>query len=263
MKQVVGAIGMALGVIGMVLSVALIVGIWVGRGAVNAEVASIVAGIDGRLQRVDAALDALESRLETAQGRVDLVGARATQLGQGPVADGPIMEALSEATNQLVDEYADMRESYVTAREGIIDASERLDQVRRRFPRLPIPQLPGDQLQTIDQRLREVNAELVQMRIDLNTREGPMDRLRDRTVLATNAVATGIGEIASQVSTVESRVDGARTSLEETQATVERWVTVGAILLSLLCLYGVLLNLCLCIVARGLFRLPAPTPVAA
>jgi hypothetical protein len=263
MRRVLGAIGMTLGVIGIVVSLALTVGIWFGRGAVNTELASIVAGIDGRLQRVDAALDALEGRLETAQGRVNQAGANAMQLGQGPAADGPVMDSLREATDRLVDEYADMRESYVTAREGIVDARERLDQMRRRFPRLPIPQLPGDQLQAIDQRLRDVNASLVQMRLDLGTREGPAERLRDRIVMATNNAATGLGEIVSQVSALESQVDGARTSLEETHSTIEGWVTLGAIILSLLCLYGALLNLCLFVVARAWFRRPTAMPVTA
>jgi uncharacterized phage infection (PIP) family protein YhgE len=262
-KRVLGAIGMVLGVIGIVVCLALIVGTWIGRGAVNAELASIVAGIDGRLQRVDAALNQLATRLETAQERVNQAGANAMQLGQGSVADGPVGDALRETTDQLADTYVDMRESYVTAREGILDARERLDQVRQRFPRLPIPQLPGDLLQALDQRLRDLNASLVQLRTELSARRGPVERIQDRAVTATNNVATSIGEVESLVSTVSSRVDEARTSLAETQATLEGWVTVGAIIVSALCLYGVLLNLCLFVVARAWFRPPAATPVAA
>jgi hypothetical protein len=263
MKRVLGAIGMVLGVIGIAICLALIVGTWIGRGAVSAELASIVAGIDGRLHRVDAALDALEGRLERAQGRVEQSGTIAMQLGRDAAADGPIADALRETADQLVDTYGDLRESYVTAREGVVDARERLDQVRQRFPLLPIPELPGDRLQALDQRLRDLNASLVQMRTDLSTREGPVERIRDRIVTATNNVAAGIEEIASQVSDVGARVEGARSSLEETQAAIEGWVTIGAIILSLLCLYGVLLNLCLFVVARAWFRPPAATPVAA
>ena len=263
MRRVLGAVGMTLGVIGIVLCLASIAGIWIGRGTVNAEVASIVAGIDGRLQRVDAALDELESRLERTQGRVEQGGTIAMQLGRDAAADGPIADALRETADGLVDTYADMRESYVTAREGMLDTRERLDQVRQRFPRLPIPELPGDRLQALDQRLRDLNASLVQMRLELSTREGPGDRIRDRVVTAMNNVATGIGEITAQASDVGSRIDGARTSLEETQATVEGWVTLGTIVLSLLCLYGALLNLCLFVVARTWFRRPAAMPVAA
>jgi hypothetical protein len=262
-KRGLGAIGMALGVIGIVISLAMTVGVWIGRGAVNAELASIGAGIDGRLQRVDAALDELASRLETAQGRVNEASANAMQLGQGTAADGPVADALRETSERLADTFADMRESYVVAREGIIDTRELLDRVRQRFPMLPIPQLPGDLLQALDQRLRDLNASLVQLRTELSTRQGPVAQIRDRVVAATNNVATGIGGVASQVSAVRSRVDEARTSLAETQAAAERWVTVGAIVVSLLGLYGVLLNLCLFVVARAWFRPPAATPVAA
>src|SRR3954470_15857337 len=67
-KRVLGAIGMTLAVIGIIISLANVVGIWVGSGSVRSGVASIGDGIDGRLQRVDTALDELASRLETAQG---------------------------------------------------------------------------------------------------------------------------------------------------------------------------------------------------
>ena len=67
-RRVLGAVGMTLGVIGIIICLASIAGIWIGRGAVNGELASIVAGIDRRLQRVNVALEALESRLERAQG---------------------------------------------------------------------------------------------------------------------------------------------------------------------------------------------------
>ena len=80
MKRVRGVIGMTLGVIGIVISLAMLVGTWIGRPSVSSELASISAGIDGRLQRVDAALDELASRLETAQGRVEQASANAMQL---------------------------------------------------------------------------------------------------------------------------------------------------------------------------------------
>src|SRR3954452_6816157 len=138
-KRALGAIGMTLAGIGIVISLAMIVGIWSGRGAVSSELASISAGIDGRLQRVDAALDHLTNRLEAAQGRVNEASANAMQLGQGSTGDGPIVDALGEKAEQLADDYADMRESFVIAREGIIDARERLDWLRQQFPMLPIP----------------------------------------------------------------------------------------------------------------------------
>jgi hypothetical protein len=256
-KRALGAIGMTLAVIGIVISAATIIGIWIGRGAVNSELAAIVTGLDGRLQRVDVALDALTGRLETAQGRVDQASATATQLGSGAAADGPVVDALRESTDRLVDEYADMRESFVSAREGIMDARDVLDRVRLRFPILPIPQLPGDRLDALDQRLRGLNASLVQLRTELGAREGPVERARDRVVAAINTVSTGIGEVASQVSDVDARVGEARTSLTETLDTAERWVTVAAIVATLLSLYGVLLNLCLFVVGRAWFRRPA------
>jgi hypothetical protein len=150
-----------------------------------------------------------------------------------------------------------MRESFVSAREGIVDTWETLDRLRLRFPILPIPQLPGDRLEALDQRLRDLNASLVQLRTDLRNREGPVERVRDRVVGALNSVSTGLGEAASQVSDVDARVGEARTSLAETQATAEGWVTVAAIVATLLSLYGVLLNLCLFVVGRAWFRRPA------
>ena len=111
--------------------------------------------------------------------------------------------------------------------------------------------------------MRDLNASLVQTRIELRAREGPVDRIRDRVVTVMNNVATGFGEIASQVNDIGARMDGARTSLQETQAAIEGWVTVGAIVLSLLSLYGVLINVCLFVVGRAWFRTPAATPVAA
>src|SRR5262249_58490497 len=99
--------------------------------------------------------------------------------------------------------------------------------------------------QALAQRLRDLNTSLVQLRADLSTREGPVDQIRDRAVTATSNVASGIGGVASLAGDVGGRVDAARASLAETQATVEGWVTVASIVVSALCLYGVLLNLVL------------------
>ena len=261
MKRVLGGIGMTLAVIGIVLSVATIVGIWIGRGAVNDQLDSIGAGIDGRLQRVDAGVGQIGNRLEMAQGRVNQASVNAAQLGQGS-ADAPVADALRETTDRLADDVADMRESLASAREVISDTRELLDWVRQRFPILPIPELPGDRLQALDQRVRNLQAAVIQLRTELSTRQGPAERLRDRVVAAMNNVATSIGEMASQVSDVNARVNDARTSVAEPLATVERGVTMAAIVASLLCLYGVLLNLCLFVVARAWFRPPAPMPVA-
>jgi hypothetical protein len=253
---------MTLAVIGIVVSLAMIVGIWIGRGAVNAELASLSAGLDGRLQRVDAALDVVTRRLVSARGRVDQASTNAMQLGQG-AADGPVVDALRETTDRLADEYADMRESFAVAREGILDTRELLDRVRQRFPRLPIPELPGDRIVALDQRVRGLNASLAELRAELSARQGPVERLRDRVVAGLNNLEAGIGEITAGVRDVNVRVNEARTSLAETEATAERWVTVGAIVATLLSLYGVLLNLCLFVVARAWFRRPAAMLVSA
>lgn len=263
MKRVLGVIGMTLAVIGIIISVAMIVGIWIGRGAVSSELASISTGIDGRLQRVDAALDQLARRLERAQGRVDGASAVAMKLGEGPAADGPIADALRETADQLADDYGNMRDAFATAREGISAASDLLDWVRQHFPMLPIPRLPGDRVQELDQRLTDLNASVTQLRTEMSTRQGPVERLGDRVGATLNNVATSIGEVASQVGGVQARVNDARTTLAETQATAERWVTVGAIVASIFNLYGILLNLCLFVVARAWFRPPAAMPVAA
>src|SRR3954447_11702124 len=116
---------MTLAIIGLVMSLASLVGIWVGHRSVRSDVASIGARIDGRLERVDAALDELASRLQTAQGRVEQASTSATQLGQGS-ADGPVADALRETTDQLSDDYANMLASFAIANEGISDARELL-----------------------------------------------------------------------------------------------------------------------------------------
>src|SRR5262245_45867833 len=76
---------MTLGVVGIVLSLAMIVLIWVGRGMADQALTSYSAAIDSRLERVSTAFGALGGRLD-AVGEGGARDALAERLAQEPAS---------------------------------------------------------------------------------------------------------------------------------------------------------------------------------
>jgi hypothetical protein len=263
MKRVLGIGGMIVGAIGIVLSLAMIVVVWMGRGVVNEEVAAFIAPIDRGLERVEAGLGEVEGRLQAMLGAVGQVNAMAERLGQTHPLDPRVADALVDAIERtLGDEYLALRESYVAVRERIAAPLERLEQLSHRFPRLPIPELPVEELQAIDERLREVDTLLRNLRTEVGSIQVPGFDLMQRVATVTQRIETLVGGLASRVSGFKSRVDDAQMALARTQATLEGWVSVGAITLTLLCVYSALLHLSLLLLSRYWVRTPTPASIS-
>jgi prefoldin subunit 5 len=263
MKRVLGVVGMVVGTIGIVLSLAMIVVVWMGRGVVNEELASFIAPIDRGLERAETALGEVEGRLQKMQGGVAQVNATAERLGQTHPVDPRVADAMVDVIERtLGDEYVAIREAYVTVRERTVAALERIEQLSLRFPRLPVPQLPVEELEAIDERLRELDALLRNLRSVIGSVQVPGSELMQRIGTVTQQIETRIGTLASRVNGLESRLDQGQMTLARTQSTLEGWVTQVAIALTGICLYSALLHLSLVLLSRYWAWPPRPAAEA-
>jgi uncharacterized protein YoxC len=257
MKRGFGLVATVGAVVGIIVSLALVVGVWIGRGAVNERVGLIVGAIDTHVERAASTLDELTIRIDGLHSRVQQLQARAERLAQDGALDGQAVDALATAIErELGDDLQRLRETYVALRERVEAGVDSVQRARRFLPFIPLPDMPTDLLQGFDQRMQELDASLQELRATLDAREGPINEIASRVAGRLGQLDERIGALSALVGSLQSRLAEIRSTLQAAEATARYWVTVVTVVLTVLFVYGGLLHLSLFAHGRAWMRTP-------
>lgn len=263
-RRIYGALAIGAGVVGIIVCLALIVGIWVGRNAANEMVVALAAGVNGGLVRATAALGEVQTRIDGARTRVADLNAQIERMAQGDTPGSEARDRLILTIDEGVGaDYARFREAYITTRERVGATAENLGSSRLLARWLNLDNLPVEQVQTVDSTLTTFDAALVGMRQDLATRDLPLARLAGRLAERTAPIESSITALSTAVDEITARLEQIRTSVQSLAATVQGWITIAAVVLSLLCLYIAFLHVLLFLQGRIWYSSaaePAPLP---
>jgi hypothetical protein len=258
-KRILGIVGMSAGGLGGIVCLVLIVAVWIGHGALNAQVAALATVVDNGLVRANEGLAQVSAPLERARAAAQQAAAEAERIGQPGTIQRRVVQELNDRFDRDIGaRYVQIRESHIGVRErsgALIDTISALN----RIPGVNLQQLPVEQLQAIDDQLREVDATLTGMRTDRATML-PLAQMLQRIGAAATQVEDTIGRITARVSALETRLKEAQASVIRVRETLQGWITFGAILLTLALLYGVFLHVVLFVQARVWFN---ETPISA
>ena len=267
MKRFLGIVAMVLGVIGIILSVAVIIGVWVGQGAINDQIASLTGVVDSSVQQAEVRLEELDSNLNDVAVRAREVSTQTAALGQTSDLDSRVVSGLVGVLDRTVGAaYVRARESYVALRERVTTAMDTLMRLDRLIPAIELPEQTGENLQAIDNQLRDWDSALVEFRTNLSTLEPEMTTVVEWISGATAKIGDAIDRASTAVQNMQGKLNDIRTSVAQGQSTIAGWVTTGAVILTLFFLYFLIGNVALFTVGRMWRAQPAvatPVPTAA
>ena len=241
----------AFGLIGLIGSLVLGVGILFGRSWASDTVGQVFVVADSSIGDGLAAYDDATGRLN---GRIDDLDALLGLVGSAP-ANSPVSAAIAGRIAGVTDGYTALRDRYVQARERA-QAALRTLAIANRIPGLEVPTDLGDSLANVDARLAQVDEAVTGLRTAASGRAGDLaaavTTFRDRLA--------GIQELTQ---TVRDRIVALQDRVGVVHGRVDTGIWLGAGALLVIVLYVALLNLLIIWLARRRPKVVAAPATAA
>lgn len=250
MKRFFGWVAMVVGVLGAVVCLLAVGAIWVGHSAAQAQAAAIVAAVDGPLGQAVGGLGAAETSLDGLRARVSALTVRAEQVAGNPaVEEQARAELLMMIDQQVGADYIALRERYRAAREqatAVLTVRDRLA--------LPFLRRSSDGLveraTNVDAQLQALDERLAGLRSGLESRSLPLNEAAARLAGQAGELERRLSGFGETLSAYGDDLDAARASLPELGASIAQAITWGAVVLSLVALYSLLLHIALFLLGR-------------
>jgi hypothetical protein len=211
-NRALGRTGQVAAIVGIVVSLALIVGVLLGRGWLVGKVDDVAGTIDSGLAKGVPLIDNASAKISEVSGRVGAVEDAANALAANPNPAPGLSEALQAQMTPISDRYLALRTSYTTVRTTVGSALDRLNTLDQMLPWFSIPQGPGDALQALDTRFQSIDATVTSL---LETPgSGAVNAIAA-------AIATKAGDVQARLDTATAALDDANTRLAALRVNVQ------------------------------------------
>ncbi len=252
-RRASGLLGQVVGIVGMVVCLALVVGVLLGRGYVMGAASTVAGALDAAVARAEPLLDKAATKVETVAQRAGEAAAAAEAIALDPNATPAGLQAVLDRLGAVSLRYLELRGTYAGAREQVVSVLDRLAVIDRFVPGVSVPQGPIDALASLDDKARAVDAPIVGL-IDAGVAVQAVNATAGAIAEKARAVEAGLGEITTGINDVQGRLENLRAEIARVADTVSTLVTVIAIVLIVVLLYLTLLHLVLFRSSRGLAR---------
>jgi hypothetical protein len=254
-KRFLAALTLLLAALGLLLSLAAGVGVWVVKRPVTAKATWAFGRVEAKLDVADDALDQAEKSLARAAERLD--GAREEQRAlrkktkSGLSLRRGLARVVGGAATTIAPELGNAHDKLHTVAEAAVVVNTVLEDVGA-FPPLATSGLNLDSLKEMNDRLAEVGPSAWELSRLLGEPKGfdPEARL-SRVDQAVKAIRRAIIDYRSQVTEVRQRT-------EAVKARTFAWITPAAILISAVCFWIALSQLSLLSRAWSWWKQPGP-----
>jgi hypothetical protein len=252
-RRAAGLTGQTVGIIGIVVSLVLVIGVILGRGWLVGQVDEVAGAIDSTVARALTLVDATDAKVTEVGDQVTATLDAAEAVAADRAASSELLQGLLNRVNGVSERYLALRDAYAGLREGAVSALDRLQLLGRLVPGFSVPQGPVDALTALDQQIQAFDAAVMPL---ISAGTGRADEaaqaIADRSRLADQAV----GSIQAGLDTMRGRLDGMRTDVAAFADTLSNVITFGAIALVLALLYIAFLHLVLFRAGRGYRNAP-------
>jgi|SRR5262245_6603782 len=233
------------GIIGVVICIAIILGVWFGRGQIAGSMRDLNETVSGGFDRAIAASTAVSDRLSEVATNVGSIGSDATDVESGGSSRPEVLARLQARLGDLSDRYRELRERYAEVRENLTSVLATLQNLGRFLPGTIVPQEATDALQGIDDRLQAVDEAITSAWAAL--RDGVTTGIADRVA----AIEAAISGAASRVDGLSSRLETAKAKAQGTLNGIDTLLLVAAFAISILLIWVLLLNIALWVLGRA------------
>ena len=248
-------VAMVLGIIGAVLCLILIAGVWVGRSWAADRVDRMESSVNAVLGLGIQASTTAAQRLDALASQMTDISNEAAAVAADPNAGDSAFNDVRVKLMDLGTRYDDFKAGYLALHERVTGALDALDGVAQLVPTVSDLQTRlSDAVTQLDTRVQQLDASITDLR----------QRISDVTALPATIKSVAFGQIATLISgaadftrTVTTRLQTAQTNVQQTASDVDSAVFWIAIAGSLVLLWVFVLNVALWALGR---RLRTSTP---
>jgi len=233
--------GQVVGILGIIVSIVLVVGVLLGRGWVIGQVDAVAATVDAGLARADPVLLAAETKVGDVKTRVEAMVQAADAVAANPAPPPALTGALSGAISAVTDRYASLRSGYSDAREGITSTIAQLQGLVRFIPGVSVPQGPIDALAALDTKVRALDSTLSGV-FGGQPGSQAIGELATAVSAKGNELLAGLDTVASAINQVQGTLAQARADAAGIASTIDSVMTILTVVIVLLFVYIALLH---------------------
>ena len=233
-KRILVGVVMVLAVLGLLVNVAELVGIWAAYGPARSGVTDVSNTLTQALQVVDNGLVRVNDRVQNARQTLTQVNADAAQIGDRVQASSPLVTALSQRVDtKLAPVLENARTTAVSIHDAVVKVNSALVALNR-FPGVTVPTL-SDQLGTVSDRAQEAQAAAQDLRVTLaNIKAGVVTKAESAIMQVTSRIDAPLVRIQTLVSTYQAKATQAQDRVSSTTNTILTLLLVTALSLTLL-----------------------------
>ena len=243
--RVLGWLATALGVIGVVVCLVVAVGVWVVKTPIADKAHEIAAIATDGLQQVSDLTDVAAARLTTTSDNLGNITALLDSVATSPLVDTAVGTKIRDAVSGFVEgPYASLHQDVAGLRQRLLSISDVVQRLDTAIPGIDLPGVVTDAIDNVDQRLT-----------DLDTTVATANQVAGNGVTTgeqVKALSTQVGQIKGVVDSLVPALGTAKTQVGKAQDKVgrvtdraDRWITWGALGISIVFVYLMLLNVLL------------------
>ena len=235
-KRVLVGIVMLLIVLGLLLDLAQLVGVWVAYGPAHDSVITVSNTLQQGLQTADKGLTRADAYVTQARQDITQVNTLAAQLGDRARANSPVLNTLSQNVQTKLAPVLGQAQTTAT---NVHDAALKVNgalEVLNRFPNVNVPTF-SDQLIAISNRAQEAQSAVQDLQTTLaNIKSGAITKAETAVTKITARIDTPLARIQTTINAYQAKVSNAQGRVTSTTNTILTWLLVFAISWTILCL---------------------------
>ncbi|HEY6409807.1 MAG TPA: hypothetical protein VIY29_20300 [Ktedonobacteraceae bacterium] len=235
-KRVLVGIVLVLIVLGLLIDMTQLVGVWVAYGGTRNSVITVSNTLQQGLQTADKGLTRVDGYVTQARQVVTQVNDVVTLIGDNLQNYSPIITALAQRINTRFGPALGQAQTFASS---VHDASLKVNgalEVLNRFPNVNLPTF-SDQLAAISNRAQEAQLSMQDLRTTLaQTKTGAATHLATRITTITARTDTALVKIQTIITTYHAKVINAQNRLTATTNQILTYLLVTAISVTILCL---------------------------
>jgi membrane protein implicated in regulation of membrane protease activity len=225
---------MLLAVLGFLISVAGIAGVWVARSYARSAVIDVTTVTTKTLTAVNNGLGRVNTQVQDARQKLTQVNDAAAKLGNRIEANSPLVDKFNQLVNTNL---APSLEKVSTTASAIHDAVVSLNsklEVLNRFPNIQIPTLTS-QLSAVSDRAQEAQTAVEDMRTSLaDVKAGLVTTVVAAVTQRTARIDAALARIRETVNTYQATVTRTQARVTSTSNAILLLLDVGVVSLTLL-----------------------------
>jgi DNA repair ATPase RecN len=246
-KRILATLTFFLSAIGLILSLAVGVGVWIVKGPATARVTHVFERIEDALGHADQGLDHIKTSLARAADRLESVKQEQRKLAQEPRNNNAMGRLLARTVQQkIAPEFSNAHETLLDVAEAAVVVNSVLEDAGN-FPFFSVSGLEHGDLTALNSKLSQVESSAWEL-----------SRLFTEPVPDAEAASAGLSRMERTLETMrgliveyEPQLTQVRQRTEQLKSHTLPWITPVAVLVSLICFWIALSQVSLMFHARS------------